>query len=140
MATPVLSTPESVKHPLIASPWHTLFLIVAQGLLSFRSKMQASHAHVLGDRIGLYERTIFFEWLMFALMILGGATVRPFSPCWESAGGPWDRCFAILASRCCSWSFRSRLNRSWAHTGTVEEITVLRSSCCPMAESKPRCG
>ena len=71
MATPVLSTPESVKHPLIASPWHTLFLIVAQGLLSFRSKMQASHAHVLGDRIGLYERTIFFEWLMFALMILG---------------------------------------------------------------------
>jgi hypothetical protein len=73
MATDVLAPPEAAAHRPIASPWHTLLVVAVQGFLTFRGKIHADQmrAMVNPDRIGIYERTIFFEWLVFALVIVG---------------------------------------------------------------------
>ena len=70
MATAVLSKPKSDMYRPIASPWHTQILVLIQGSLSFRGWAKASQPHNM-DRITMYERTIFFEWLMFALVVAG---------------------------------------------------------------------
>jgi len=54
-------------HRPIASPWHTLLLIAIQAFLSYRGRA----GHLNPDRIALYERTMFFEWMMLGLVLLG---------------------------------------------------------------------
>ena len=72
MASPVLSKPAAVEHRPLASPWHTVFIVVVQASLSYRAMMHASEMQNGSvDRIQIYTRTIFFEWLMFGLVILG---------------------------------------------------------------------
>jgi membrane protease YdiL (CAAX protease family) len=73
METDILTPPKAAAHRLIASPWHTLLVLAVQGFLALRGKIHADHmrAVVNPDRIGVYERTIFFEWLVFALVIVG---------------------------------------------------------------------
>jgi membrane protease YdiL (CAAX protease family) len=76
-ASPVeaaLSTePSSDIHRPIASFWHTVLVLVVQGLLSYRGAVHAGRMRALaeGHRVGLYERTIFIEWMMLGLVLLG---------------------------------------------------------------------
>jgi membrane protease YdiL (CAAX protease family) len=50
-----------------------LLVLAVQGFLAFRGMMHANQmrAMVNPDRIGIYERTIFFEWLVFVAVIAG---------------------------------------------------------------------
>lgn len=59
-------------HP-IASPWHTLLVLALQALIAYRGKIHADQmrAIVNPNRIGVYERSMFFEWLVLALVIVG---------------------------------------------------------------------
>lgn len=73
METAVLAPPQIDTHRPIASPWHMLLVLAVQGFLAFRGMMHANQmrAMVNPDRIGIYERTIFFEWLVFVAVIAG---------------------------------------------------------------------
>lgn len=59
--------------PMIASPWHTAIVLCLQTTLSVRGYLR--WAQVRGelhlDRISLYEHTIFFQWMVFVLVIVG---------------------------------------------------------------------
>lgn len=73
MATDVVALPEVDIYRPVASPWHTLFVLVVQGLLVFRGITHASQMRDMAnpDRVALYQRTIFFEWLMLAVVLAG---------------------------------------------------------------------
>src|SRR3954469_21240703 len=73
MATPVLARPSSEDRQLVASPWHTLILLLVQFGLAIRGAMQARQFQRMAnpDRMRIYERTILFEWLVFGLMVAG---------------------------------------------------------------------
>jgi membrane protease YdiL (CAAX protease family) len=73
MATPVLARPSSEDRKLVASPWHTLILLLVQFGLAIRGAMQASQFQRMANpnRMRIYERTILFEWLVFGLMVAG---------------------------------------------------------------------
>ena len=64
---------DSDTRRMIASPWHTLVVLVVQGFLSYRGMVRAAHMRVATspDHIGLYERTMLFEWLMLGLVLIG---------------------------------------------------------------------
>jgi len=73
MQTAVLSPIRTDEFRPIASPWHTLALILGEAFIVFRA---ASHAGQMRsavnlDRIQMYSRTILTEWLGFAFVILG---------------------------------------------------------------------
>ena len=73
-ATPVVAVRQAPRsHPLISSPWHTLLVLAVQGFVSYRGIVHATQPQTLAnpDRIRLYERTIFFEWLVLGLVLLG---------------------------------------------------------------------
>ena len=69
---PALAAPPDSPRP-IASPWHTLAIIAIQARLAYRGKANADRLLALAhaDRIALYERTMFFEWLMLGLVLVG---------------------------------------------------------------------
>jgi membrane protease YdiL (CAAX protease family) len=74
MATTVLSHGSTVdQFRRVASPIHTVLILCLQGGLAYLGKTRIdplrTAAHV--DRVRIYERTIFFEWLVLALVILG---------------------------------------------------------------------
>lgn len=72
MASPALSGFSAEEHRPIASPWHTLLILLLQAMLSYRAMVHASEMQGGNfDRIQIYTRTISFEWLMFGLVILG---------------------------------------------------------------------
>jgi len=58
---------------LVASPWHLFLVFAVIGALVFRGRLQADHMRSIGnpDRITMYERTILFEWLTLALVLIG---------------------------------------------------------------------
>jgi uncharacterized protein len=71
MATTNLRQPGE-SNQLIASPWHTLFVVVAAALYAYRSTMTA--AGVRAGRVhrpNLYLRTMLFELLFLAIVIFG---------------------------------------------------------------------
>lgn len=72
MATPVVAKMPT-EGRLVASPWHTLILLIVQGGLAFRGAMQAAQwqSTAIPDRLQIYERTIVSEWLIFIVMIAG---------------------------------------------------------------------
>jgi uncharacterized protein len=58
---------------LIASPVHTVAILCLQAALAILGKMRLDHVHDAAnfDRVLIYERTIFFEWLVLALVVAG---------------------------------------------------------------------
>jgi uncharacterized protein len=64
---------ESVAFGSIASPWHTLLVLAVQALLAYRGKIHADQIRAIANpnRIGIYERTMVFEWLVLVLVIVG---------------------------------------------------------------------
>jgi uncharacterized protein len=57
----------------VASPWHTVVVLGALGVLVFRGRLQADQmrAALNPDRIALYRHIILFEWLTLALVLVG---------------------------------------------------------------------
>lgn len=57
----------------IASPAHTVVILCLQGALAFLGKIRLDHLREAAnfDRVRIYERTIFFEWLVLALVVAG---------------------------------------------------------------------
>jgi membrane protease YdiL (CAAX protease family) len=79
MATTVLAQPQDAPerardyYQRIAAPLHTVLLVCLQGGLSYWSKIRLEHTHAAGvvNRIHIYERTIFTEWFVLALVLAG---------------------------------------------------------------------
>jgi len=72
MATNNLRQPGE-SNRLIASPWHTVFVVVAAALYAYRSATSVAHARasLVINRPHLYLRTILFELLFLAIVIFG---------------------------------------------------------------------
>jgi membrane protease YdiL (CAAX protease family) len=68
-----MAQPESGRYGRIASPVHTILVLVALGAWAVWGKFLADQmrAAVNPDRVKLYASTLGFELLMFALVILG---------------------------------------------------------------------
>jgi uncharacterized protein len=64
--------PSDAFHP-VASPWHTAVVLAVIVVLVFRGWFQAEHMRMMAnpDHIRLYNRTILFEWLTLALVLVG---------------------------------------------------------------------
>ncbi|MGB6386692.1 MAG: CPBP family intramembrane glutamic endopeptidase [Terriglobales bacterium] len=73
MKTEVRAQSESLMFHPIASPWHTLLVLALQALIAYRGKIHADQmrAIVNPNRIGAYEHSMFFEWFILALVIVG---------------------------------------------------------------------
>jgi uncharacterized protein len=65
-------TPSDAFHP-VASPWHTAVVLAVIVVLVFRGWFQAERIRMTAnpDHIRLYNRTILFEWLTLALVLVG---------------------------------------------------------------------
>lgn len=72
MATTNVGQPGE-SNQLIASPWHTLFVVVAAALYAYRSATNAANVRAgLGiNRPHMYLRTMLFELLFLAIVIFG---------------------------------------------------------------------
>jgi membrane protease YdiL (CAAX protease family) len=57
----------------VASLWHTLLVLVVQGVLSYRAAVSFGKVHALvdGNRTTLYERTMVFQWVMLGVVLVG---------------------------------------------------------------------
>jgi uncharacterized protein len=57
----------------VASLWHTAVVLAVIVVLVFRGWLQAKHMRMMAnpDHIRLYNRTILFEWLTLALVLVG---------------------------------------------------------------------
>jgi membrane protease YdiL (CAAX protease family) len=73
METPATAPPTPGSYARIANPVHTILVLAAQGGLAYRAMVRLGHMRDAAnvDRVQLYERTILFELLMFALVLLG---------------------------------------------------------------------
>lgn len=73
MQTSALGQSESARYCWIASPFHLILVLAMEGVLAWRGAIssQQMRAVVNPDRVHLYARTLFFEWLMFAIVIVG---------------------------------------------------------------------
>jgi membrane protease YdiL (CAAX protease family) len=71
--TPAGAQAEPGRYRRVASPLHTAVVLAAIGVQVYRGAIHADQmrAAVNPNRIGMYERTIFVEWLMFGFVILG---------------------------------------------------------------------
>ena len=93
MAIRTPTTANSESNALIASPWHTLFVLLASALWAYRAIYNAAQARAAfaPGRPYIYLRTMFFEWLLLALVIFGvrlrGASLQTiFGQRWQSLG------------------------------------------------------
>jgi hypothetical protein len=66
-------TAKSDRYSAIAPLWHTVLVLVTQGVLSYRGRTRLGELHTVvgGGRIPIYERTMLFEWLMLGLVLAG---------------------------------------------------------------------
>jgi membrane protease YdiL (CAAX protease family) len=73
METSALGQSESNRYLWIASPLHLILVLAMEGVLAWRGAISSEQmrAVVNPDRIHLYTRTFFFEWLVFAIVIVG---------------------------------------------------------------------
>jgi uncharacterized protein len=56
----------------IASGWHTSLILTVQCLLAYRGKIRMEHLALSNiNRFAIYEQTIFFEWAVLCLVLLG---------------------------------------------------------------------
>jgi len=82
MQTSSSSQADSETYPRIAPVFHTVFLLLMLGVWALWSRVQVDHMRDLAtpDRVGLYTRTLVFEWSLFFYAILGvWLTGEPFS-------------------------------------------------------------
>ncbi len=87
------SSPQATSEPyrLIASPWHTLFVLTVALLNAYRAAIHGANARAgLGpSRLSMYLRVMFFEWVFLALVVFGirlrGIPLESiFGPRWRS--------------------------------------------------------
>jgi uncharacterized protein len=73
MTTKIADAQVSDRLGLIASPWHTATVLGVQTALSVRGYLRSEEmrAATNPDRMSVYGRTIFFQWMVFALVIAG---------------------------------------------------------------------
>ena len=73
MQTAILAPVQTDDFRPIASPWHTLALILGEAFIVFRAASHAEQMRSAADlnRVQMYSRTILTEWLGFAFVILG---------------------------------------------------------------------
>ena len=67
------SAPVGDRLRLIASPWHTAVVLGVEIALAIRGYLRAGQmrAAIHPDRMSLYGRTLFFQWMVFGLVIVG---------------------------------------------------------------------
>jgi membrane protease YdiL (CAAX protease family) len=73
METAVPATPETDAYRPIAAPLHTIFVLAAVAVWAGTAVLGVDQlrAAVNPNRLQLYSRTILYEWMMFAIVILG---------------------------------------------------------------------
>jgi membrane protease YdiL (CAAX protease family) len=71
MQTGTVAAPASNRG--VASWWHTVLVLGVQAALAVRGFMHAGQARATAnpDRITMYQHTIFFQWMVFVLLIIG---------------------------------------------------------------------
>src|SRR5260221_8898185 len=89
----LLPKSEKLPHGLLASPWHTVFVLIVVALNALRAAIFAAHSRSgLGpNRPVMYLRTVLFELLVLAIVVVGvrlrGASLQSiFGQRWRSAG------------------------------------------------------
>lgn len=73
MAAHVLAEPRQAPYSAIASPWHTLSIVTIVGFFAYRGALRADamRAVMNPNRFSIYGRTIFFEWLVLGVVLVG---------------------------------------------------------------------
>jgi membrane protease YdiL (CAAX protease family) len=72
MEAPPTTPPDPNRHRRIASPLHTILVLGIQVALAIQGAMNSARLQSPNlDRVRLYERTIFSEWSVFVVVILG---------------------------------------------------------------------
>jgi membrane protease YdiL (CAAX protease family) len=73
METAGIVTQAPDRFTRVAAPLHTVLVLAAAGAWALRGAMQADHlrAAVNLNRIGMYGRTMIYEWLLFGFVLLG---------------------------------------------------------------------
>ena len=96
METTVVALPEPGRYERIASPIHTLIVLVALAAWTVWGKFQADEMRAAAspDKIGLYARTFVFEWLLFAVALAG--VWRHGSPLSSVLGDRWKSLHQVL--------------------------------------------
>src|SRR5258708_39907940 len=93
MTSEVLPKSETQPDGLIASPWHTVFVLIVVALNALRAAIFAAHSRSgLGpNRPVMYLRTILFELLVLAIvavgvLLRGGSLPGLLGPAWGGVG------------------------------------------------------
>src|SRR5258708_39700307 len=75
MDASALAQSESNRYPRASSPIHTIFVLGVLGGWAFYGKILADHLGAAANpsRVRFYVLTLLFEWLLFALVVAGGA-------------------------------------------------------------------
>jgi uncharacterized protein len=73
MATAVLAQPTLDQFRRIAAPLHTILILAIEAVIAYWGKIHSDQWRAVAnlDRVRIYERTIFFEWLVLAFVIVG---------------------------------------------------------------------
>jgi uncharacterized protein len=73
MGTSTIAPTAPERFRRVAAPLHTVLVLVASATWALRGILNSEQmrAAVSPNRIGMYGRTILFEWLMFGFVILG---------------------------------------------------------------------
>ena len=73
METPALSQPTSDRYPRVASPIHTILVLVVLAGWSLLAKMSTDRLSAASkpNRLHLYLTAIFLEWFVFAIVVAG---------------------------------------------------------------------
>ena len=73
MGTSAIVPPESDRYRRVAAPLHTVLVLAASGAWAWRGVLNAEHLRGATNlnRIGMYGRTMAFEWLLFGFVLLG---------------------------------------------------------------------
>jgi membrane protease YdiL (CAAX protease family) len=93
METSAIAPSASERFQSVAAPLHTVLVLAASGIWALRGILNSEQMRtaVNPNRIGMYGRTMLFEWLMFGFVILGvklhGTTLRAvLGERWKSVG------------------------------------------------------
>jgi membrane protease YdiL (CAAX protease family) len=73
MASTVIAQPEPRGYRRIAAPLHTVLVLAAQAVWAIRGMIRADQLRSMAhpNHMVMYSQTIFFEWFLFALVIVG---------------------------------------------------------------------
>jgi uncharacterized protein len=73
METTVTALPEPGRHDRIASPLHTVIVLVVLAAWAVWGKFQSDQLRAMANpnRVVLYTSTFVYEWILFAVVILG---------------------------------------------------------------------